>query len=266
MPGIPKMEPNTTQLLPSYHLVLPEPSRYVYSTRTREFGNQLELIGKVRSLFPGDCALTFDDCHVSQFRYAFPLLERYGLRARFFAIAGWMGKRPDYMTWQQLKELVAAGHEIQSHTFSHRPLIRCAQAELAEELSSSRCELEQKLGVAVHGISVPFGRWDRRVIDSCARAGYRRVYTSDPAAPARVGGIDVLGRFIVRRSTSLAQLRRVLTGHRLELRWLRTKQNCTLLARASVGERAYFMLWDVLRSRKHLHAASRICGAQVESQ
>jgi peptidoglycan/xylan/chitin deacetylase (PgdA/CDA1 family) len=260
------MEPNTTQLLPSYHLVLPEASRYVYSTRIREFGKQLELIGKVRSLLPGDCALTFDDCHISQFRYAFPLLQQYGLRARFFAIAGWMGKRPDYMTWQQLKELLAAGHEIQSHTFSHLPLSRCCGDELADELSNSRCELEQKLGVAVGEISVPFGRWDRRVIEACARAGYRRVYTSDPTAPARLNGIDVLGRFIVRRSTTLAQLRRVLSGHRQELRWLRAKQKCTLLARASVGERAYFMLWDVLRSRKYLHAASRICRLQVDSR
>jgi hypothetical protein len=56
----------------------------------------------------------------------------------------------------------------------------------------------------------------------------------------------------------------VLTGHRQELRWLRGKQKCTLLARASVGERAYFLLWNALRSRKYLHGASRICGAQVE--
>jgi peptidoglycan/xylan/chitin deacetylase (PgdA/CDA1 family) len=170
------------------------------------------------------------------------------------------------MTWQELKELLQAGHEIQSHTFSHLPLSRCREDQLADELANSRCELEQKLGVAVDAISVPFGRWDRRVVEACADAGYRRVFTSDPAAPARVSGIDVLGRFIVRRSTSLAQLSRVLTGHRQELRWLRGKQKCTLLARASVGERAYFTLWAILRSRKYLDAASRICGAQVDSR
>jgi peptidoglycan/xylan/chitin deacetylase (PgdA/CDA1 family) len=170
------------------------------------------------------------------------------------------------MTWQHLRELVAAGHEIQSHSFSHVPLVHCDEAQLARELSKSRCDLEQKLGVRIDAISVPFGRWNSRVVEACARAGYRRVYTSDPMQPLRISGVDVFGRFIVRRSTSLSQFQRVLACDQRELRWLRTRQRCTLLIRASVGEGAYFKLWAALRSRKRLLAASRICAAQADSR
>jgi peptidoglycan/xylan/chitin deacetylase (PgdA/CDA1 family) len=257
---------STNQLLPSYHLVLPEPSSYVYSVKTSKFATQLRLAAEIRSRITGDCVVAFDDCHISQFRYAFPLLQNYGLRASFFAIAGWIGKRPDYMTWQHLRELVAAGHEIQSHSFSHVPLVHCKQSELTSELSRSRCELEEKLGVEVNAISVPFGRWNPRVVEACARAGYRQVYTSDPTPHLRMSGIEVLGRFIVRRNTSLSQFRRVLACDRRELRWLRARQRCTLLIRASVGERAYFRLWAALRSGKRLLAASRTCAAQADTR
>jgi len=260
------MERHTTQLLPSYHLVLPEASRYVYSVGTGEFAMQLRLVRDIRPQIADDCAVSFDDCHISQLRYAIPLLQHYGLRARFFAIAGWIGKRRDFMTWQHLRELVAAGHEVQSHSFSHVPLVRCEQAELTGELSKSRRELEQKLGVSVDTISVPFGRWNSRVVEACASSGYRRIFTSDPVAPLQVSGVDVLGRFVVRRSTSLSQLRRVLACDRQELRWLRARHRCTLLVRASVGERAYFVLWAALRSKKRLLAASRICAAQADSR
>jgi|SRR5215475_520320 len=257
----PVFEPTAIQLLPSYHLVLPEPSKYVYSVNTVEFCRQLQLIDDLSSVRPNHCALTFDDCHVSQFRYAFPVLQKLGVRARFFAIVGWIGKRTDFMTWEQLKELVSAGHEVQSHGLSHSVLTRCHRAELSTELSHSRRELEQRLGVAVDAISVPFGRWNHRVVEACSRAGYRRVYTSDPAPPLLQSGVDVLGRFVVRRSTSLAQLRRVLTEDGRELAWLRRRQRYTLLVRASLGERAYFALWSILRARK---SSSGVSALQAE--
>ena len=55
-------------------------------------------------------------------------------------------------------------------------------------------------------ISVPGGRWDRRVIQACAAAGYRRVYVSDPWVEAEMSGFEVIGRFMVRRTTTIAEL------------------------------------------------------------
>jgi len=249
------MEQPIAQLLPSYHVVVPNRAHYVYDISTTDFDRHLEVIRAASGY--ANCPLTFDDCHISQFRYALPLLQQHGLKARFFAVVGWTGKRRDYMTWLHLKELRAAGHEVQSHSFSHVPLTCCGREELSRELRHSRHELEQKLGNAVDLISVPFGRWNQRVVEASAHAGYRRVYTSDPMSPMRIAGIDVLGRFIVRRSTTRDQLRRVLSDDQRELRWLRTRQRLSLLVRASIGDSTYFKIWATLRSGKQPVADSR---------
>lgn len=243
------MEKASTALKPSYHLVLPEFSRYTYSITAKAFDAQLATVAKYRPSLPGDCALAFDDGHVSQHDYGFPLVQKHGLRAIFFSIVGWIGKRTDYMTWQQLRELVSAGHDVQSHGLSHIPLTHCGDQQLANELGHSRSELEQKLGVAINAISIPFGRWDVRVMRACALAGYRRVYTSDPVAQSWICGVETVGRFAVSRRTTADRLSKVLSGDARTLRRLRTEHRSKLLLRAVIGERSYDRIWGILGSR-----------------
>ena len=255
------MDKTSTALLPSYHLVLPGFSRYTYSINVKEFDAQLATVAKYRSSLPGDCALAFDDGHVSQHHYGFPLVQKHGLRSIFFSIVGWIGKRTDYMTWPQLRELVTAGHDVQSHGLSHIPLTRCGDLELANELGRSRSELEQKLGVSIYAISIPFGRWNHRVMRACALAGYRRVYTSDPVAQSWICGVETVGRYAVSRTTTADQFSKVLAGDPRTLRRLRTKHRSKLLLRSLIGEGNYDRIWGILGSRKSLVAAVE---AQVE--
>ena len=245
-------------LLPSYHLVVSTPSEYAYSCTEQ----QLEDHFKVLTATP-HCArmsssaahVTFDDGHASQFRYGFPLLQKHGVRGIFFVIAGWTGQRPDYMTSAQLRELAAAGHEVQSHGLSHVPLTQSSDAELAQELEGSKEELEQRLGMGVDAVSIPFGRWDQRVLRACAEAGYKRVYTSDPSPARWFSQVEVVGRFMVRRSTTLEQLDAVAAGDHNALRRMQATHHCKLAVRAVIGERRYFHLWSILASHKSLEAA-----------
>jgi len=253
----------TIELLPSYHLLVPESSQYRYSSTVREFGQHLDLICKIRAASSREhLAVTFDDAHASQLRYGVPLLQERGLRAIFFAVVNWTGHRSAYMTWEQLRELVALGHEVQSHGVSHIQLTRCTEIELQNEVANSKSELEQKLGVAIDAISIPNGRWNRRVIEACACAGYRRIYTSDPGSSSRVSGTQLIGRWMVTRVTTLEQVRQVLTGDRRALRMSMARYRCKLLIRQVVGEDLYDRVWGVLRSRKSLREASQSYSAQ----
>ena len=62
----------------------------------------------------------------------------------------------------------------------------------------------------VEEISVPGGRWNRRVIKACADAGYRQVYVSDPWVAESMFGTQVIGRFMVRRTTTATELLKVI--------------------------------------------------------
>jgi len=246
------------ELLPSYHVLVPERSLYRYSSTVQEFDAHLELICKIRGRTrPQGPAVTFDDAHASQLRYGLALLQKHRLRAIFFAIVNWTNHRAAYMTWEQLRELVAAGHEVQSHGMSHVQLTRCTDAELQNEVVSSKAELEQKLGIAIDAISIPNGRWNRRVIEACAAAGYGRIYTSDPVSPSTLFRTQMIGRWMVTRGTTLEQVRRVLAGDRRALRMSLARHHCKLSIRQAVGEDFYDRVWGVLRYRKSLRDASQ---------
>ncbi len=79
-------------------------------------------------------ALTFDDGpHPTQTKRILDILERYGVHATFFMIGVNIENYPDVA-----KEVLARGHEIGNHTYSHSHL----QGMTAESLSSElgRCE------------------------------------------------------------------------------------------------------------------------------
>jgi peptidoglycan/xylan/chitin deacetylase (PgdA/CDA1 family) len=80
------------------------------------------------------------------------------------------------MSWDQLRQMHAAGFEIGSHGVHHRMLAKLPQAELEAELRESRAALERELGAPSSLISYPVGgdaAFDARVVQATKDAGYR---------------------------------------------------------------------------------------------
>ncbi len=142
-----------------------------------------------------------------------------------------------------MKELHNAGHSVQSHGWSHKFLTACNEEELAFELKASKEAIEHKLGCAVEEISVPGGRWDRRVIEACGRAGYKRVYVSDPWINDEISGVVVLGRFMVRRTTSLAELRKMVQRDKHALWTMKMRSQVKKNIVRVLGDGLYHRLW-----------------------
>ena len=252
----------------TYHLIAERETSFVYSSTCAQLESHLRAISVLRDEGDGTLAdfwVTFDDGHASQYRYALQLLQKYRVKAMFFAVAGWVDRRGDCMTSAQLRELVSQGHAVQSHGLCHCMLTRCSSSELFQELQVSRSELQQKLGTAVDAISIPFGRWDSRVLKACAMAGYDRVYTSDPQPGARwVEGVEILGRFMVRRSTRKEEIERVLLARPNSLQGMRIGHECKKLARRVIGEEFYHHIWGALFSRCTLDEVRREYDPQKE--
>jgi peptidoglycan/xylan/chitin deacetylase (PgdA/CDA1 family) len=113
-------------------------------------------------------------------RRALEFFAEHGIRATFFTIAQDVH---DHAKLGWLREAVRQGHEIGSHSVTHRCLSGLSTAEKRSETRDSRLLLEQALGVAVDGFRAPGFRTDAEVLRLVGEAGY--AYDSSLFPPAR---------------------------------------------------------------------------------
>lgn len=114
---------------------------------------------------PKPIILTFDDGYADNYTNAFPLLQKYGFRAAFFVITDFVTEqRPGYMTWDQLKELAAAGMEIGSHSRNHPDLRGQSLDYLVWQALGSKEAIEYYLGITPRFVAYPSGRYDDQTI------------------------------------------------------------------------------------------------------
>ncbi len=86
--------------------------------------------------------------------------------------------RDRLMSWEQVRSLACAGHEIGSHSVSHEILPSLDDATLARELHDSRAILERELGRPVTSLCYPNGDYDARTTALAAEAGYACAVTT----------------------------------------------------------------------------------------
>ena len=131
--------------------------------------------------------ITFDDGYESVYKFAFPILQKYGFVASVFIITGYVGKFNDWdvtwgkrfrhLSWEQIEELAKHGFSFGSHTVSHPDLTKLDKKSLQFELSYSKKTLEDKIGKRVDFLSYPFGRYDFSVQRIAQETGYQRAFS-----------------------------------------------------------------------------------------
>jgi peptidoglycan/xylan/chitin deacetylase (PgdA/CDA1 family) len=128
--------------------------------------------------------LTFDDGYRSFANTVLPTLARYKMTATVFVPTAYVGGPAQWlsdlgedhralMTWDEIRDVAAAGTEVGAHGHRHLPFDLVSRRELASELSDGRAMLEDCLGVPVTSLAYPFGFHDRAVRTSARACGYR---------------------------------------------------------------------------------------------
>jgi peptidoglycan/xylan/chitin deacetylase (PgdA/CDA1 family) len=157
--------------------------------------------------------ITFDDGYRDQYTNALPLLAERGMTATFFVVTDFINdQRPEYVTWDMVREMYAAGMSIEGHGRNHISLANKDNDYLIWQALGTYESIEHEIGVRPRFISYPAGEFDQRTIDIFRSAGYWAGFTTRQGATHNNDDDDLfqLRRIRVRGSTSPAELLRLL--------------------------------------------------------
>jgi len=181
-------------------------------------------------------AITFDDGYESVYQHALPILEKYDAKATIFVISDYVGQENHWdvnIGWlkfrhlneTQLIEIAQKGHEIGSHTCSHKVLVEEDERTILEDFKRSKAKLESLVKHEVRFIAYPFGRFNSRLVQLTSQAGYdagcvfmpynHELLKSDPRLIYRQG--------IYLTDSAKSVIGKVTPGFRFQ--WSRFKQN-----------------------------------------
>lgn len=123
--------------------------------------------------------ITFDDGYIDNYRNAYPILKKYGLKGTIFIITDYLNVYPNYLTWEIAQEMQDSGTiDIQCHTMTHVELSKLgSEEELRHEALDSKKAIEAHLKKTVHSIAYPCGSYDDAVLDVIREGGYRTAFT-----------------------------------------------------------------------------------------
>jgi hypothetical protein len=234
-----------------YHELRSSHTRYSYVTDTALFEEHCDLYLRLRETQSAELwpEITFDDGHISNLELAAPILQSHGLTALFFITVGWMGMKSGYMGWNELQSLHQAGHAIGAHGWTHTLLTHCNDRELQTELERSRLTLEDKLATSITTMSLPGGRYDRRVLSACERAGYTEIYTSIPRAePLPLG--TTIGRLNIRGDMQTEWIARLFAPDSVLLSSVGKQYRRKEAAKKLLGDRLYAKLWALVNRQE----------------
>ncbi|MFB7667702.1 polysaccharide deacetylase family protein [Kitasatospora sp. NPDC056138] len=134
---------------------------------------------------PGQLALTFDDGPSPTYTpQVLGILRQYGATATFFMIGANVEKHPDI-----LRQVVAAGHQVANHTWSHPDLGTLSEAEVRGEIERTN-EIITRVGRVRPPIlfRAPGGHFTRTSMSVCASLGLHPVaWSVDPVDWSRPG-------------------------------------------------------------------------------
>lgn len=118
-------------------------------------------------------AITFDDGWRNQYKYAFPLLKKYHMTATFYVYTKPIDREnAHFLSWEQIREMSAAGMTIGSHSLSH-PLFKNSLPEgIVKEIFESKKVIETEIGKPVRHFAQPFGYSTPEIEALIKEAGY----------------------------------------------------------------------------------------------
>jgi peptidoglycan/xylan/chitin deacetylase (PgdA/CDA1 family) len=168
--------------------------------------------------------ISFDDGYQNNLIHALPVLQKYGFHSTCYVVSRMAGQRNEWdaadpqsgvlakslMTALEMRQWIAAGQEIGSHTCHHVNLNEVDDETAYIEIKQSKEQLQAMTGVACEHFCYPYGQYESRHAAMAKAAGYVSATTTQYGLARRQHSAFELPRIGVMKNTNLFQLWRTL--------------------------------------------------------
>ena len=169
--------------------------------------------------------ITLDDGYLNNLTHALPVLAHHGFSATCYAVSQLAGTtnvwdaeigmaQTPLMTAAQLRQWVAGGQEVGSHTRHHVRLPQTDAATCRDEITESKAELEALIDAPVNHFCYPYGEFTPMHTEIARDAGFHTTTTTQRSRVQSGEDMMLLPRVRVVNNTLLPSLwLKVATGY-----------------------------------------------------
>jgi peptidoglycan/xylan/chitin deacetylase (PgdA/CDA1 family) len=169
---------------------------------------------------------TFDDGFRGWYTSALPIMRAQGwvgsmqlALSHLGALQAVPAKGLSPYAWKiqpyMIREMIADGWELDSHSLTHPMLTTVSAAQLHAEVYDSRAALQAEFGVPVSVFCYPYGDYDGAVINAVEGAGYEAALSTNPGIASSRQNPYALDRIGVGRGEGVAGIRATLRSYGL---------------------------------------------------
>lgn len=144
---------------------------------------------KSRRNLPKKCVvLTFDDGYKSIYYNAFPIIKKYGYPITVFLPTEAIEKHyPDYLTMDQIKQMMKYGVDFQSHSYAHPRFTSPPKGLTGKNYYNwIKSDIQKSIDFFVkyfnyrpYAFAIPYGDYNKTVIKVAKSLGFTAILTQD---------------------------------------------------------------------------------------
>jgi peptidoglycan/xylan/chitin deacetylase (PgdA/CDA1 family) len=139
--------------------------------------------------------LTFDDGYSDAYTHAFRLLQRFGFVGTFFLVSAPIdAQNPDFLSWDQVKEMHDAGMKFEPHSYDHPDMRNRGFQFVVFQILAPKEAIEARTGETCRFFAYPSGRYDQFVIDVLRSAQFWGGVLTEQGATHITDGLFTLQR------------------------------------------------------------------------
>lgn len=113
------------------------------------------------------------------------ILQKQDVHVTFFMTGGWVESYPD-----DVKAILAAGHDLGNHSENHKNMSRLSDAEKKEELMKVHTKVQELTGYEMFLFRPPYGDYDNAVVNVAKDCGYYTIQWDVDSLDWKDYGVD----------------------------------------------------------------------------